>query len=63
MTEPDSRFCTVGQAADLLGISPRAVLHRIKKKQIAAEKLGTGQTSAYVIDRAEVARVKAQDAA
>lgn len=52
-------FLTVTQAAALLNLSPRAVQHRIKNGTIAASKLGAGKTSAYVIARAEVERVKA----
>lgn len=54
---------TVNQAADELCISPRAVLHRIAKGQIAATKIGAGRTSAYVIAASEVARIKSGEAA
>lgn len=50
---------TVAQAAEVLHLSPRAVQHRIKNGAIAATKLGAGRTSAYVISRDEVERVKA----
>ena len=48
---------SVRQVAQALGLSPRAVLHRITKGEIKASKLGDGQTSAYVIDAAEVERL------
>lgn len=56
-------FMTVTQAAAELNLSARAVQHRISNGTIAAQKLGAGRTSAYVITRAEVDRVKAADAA
>lgn len=59
----DSELLAVAQAADELHLSVRAVQHRIKNGQIHATKLGTGRTSAYVISRAEVNRVKAEQAA
>ena len=49
---------TVKQAAELLGISRRAVIHRITAGTLAATKLGPS-TTAYVIERAEIDRVKA----
>lgn len=54
---------SVAQAAEELSLSPRAVQHRIKTGTLAAQKLGTGRTSAYVITRAEINRVKAAEAA
>lgn len=60
MTE--SELLAVAQAADELHLSVRAVQHRIKNGQIKAVKLGAGRTSAYVIARAEVDRVKAEAA-
>lgn len=56
-------FLTVTQAADELNLSVRAVQHRITSGSIAAQKLGGGKTSAYVITRAEVDRVKAESRA
>ena len=53
----------VRQSAELLGISVRAVQHRIKTGALSARKLGTGRTSAYVITRAEVDRALAESAA
>lgn len=50
---------SVSQAATELGITDRAVRHRIKAGTLAATKLGPG-TSSYVITRAEVERVKAE---
>ena len=55
MTTTD--LLTVAQAAAVLNLSPRAVQHRIKTGSIAAQKLGTGRTSAYVIARTEIDRV------
>jgi excisionase family DNA binding protein len=52
-------FLTVAQAADELNLSVRAVQHRIRNGSIEATKLGDGRTSAYVITRAEINRVKA----
>jgi excisionase family DNA binding protein len=54
---------TVAQAAEALNLSVRAIQHRITAGSIAAEKLGAGKTSAYVITRAEVDRVKAESRA
>lgn len=51
---------TVAQAAAELNLSPRAVQHRITTGTLAAQKLGSGKTSAYVITRAEVERAKAE---
>ena len=51
---------TVAQAAAELDLSPRAVQHRITTGTLAAQKLGAGRTSAYVITRAEIDRVKAE---
>lgn len=52
---------TVEEAADELGISSRAVRHRILAGTIHARKHGRGRTSPYLITRAEVARVRAED--
>lgn len=54
---------TVAQAAEELNLSIRAVQHRITSGSITATKLGTGRTSAYVITREELDRVKTADAA
>ena len=59
MTEHD--LMTVTQAAAELNVTPRAVQHRIKAGTLRATKLGAGRTSAYVIARAEVERVKADE--
>jgi hypothetical protein len=48
---------SVTQAAAILGITPRAVRHRIKTGTLAAAKLGDGATSAYWISRDEIDRV------
>ena len=49
---------TVRQAATELGITPRAVLHRIAAGTLPATKLGDG-TSAYIIAREDVEAAKA----
>ena len=51
---------SVAQAAKVLHISPRAVLHRINVGTLAATKVGDGLTSAYVIGRAEIERITAE---
>lgn len=56
MTSND--FLTVTQAAAALNLSPRAVQHRIKTGGITAQKMGEGRTSAYLIARAEIERVR-----
>lgn len=56
-TAPD--LLTVVQAADELCVSPRTLHHWIGAGKCEATKLGTGRTSAYVITRAELERVKA----
>lgn len=56
-------FLTVAQAAEELHLSRRAVAHRIKVGTLAAEKIGDGRTSAYVIARTEVERAKTERAA
>ena len=53
----------MAQAAKVLHITPRAVLHRISAGTLAATKLGEGKTSAFLITRAEIERAKAEDAA
>lgn len=58
-----TNFVNVRDAAAELGLSPRAVLHRITRGTIRATKVGDGRTSAYVIDCAEVQRVLAERAA
>ena len=55
-TTPD--LLTVRQAAHELGLSPRSVLHRITTGTLAATKIGDGRTSAYIVTRAEVERVR-----
>lgn len=62
MTNP-SDLLTVAQAAEELNLSRRAVAHRITTGTLAATKLGDGKTSAYVITRAEIERVRAGAAA
>jgi excisionase family DNA binding protein len=57
-TQTRPEWLTVVQAAKVLNLSPRAVLHRITSGKISASKLGEGRTSAYIITAAEVERVK-----
>ena len=54
----NNELLTVRQAAEALHLSRRAILHRIAAGEIVATKLG-GNTSAYVIARDEIDRVKA----
>lgn len=54
-----TNFVNVRDAAAELGISPRAVLHRITRGELRATKVGDGRTSAYIIERAEIERAKA----
>lgn len=56
-------FVNVRDAAAELGISPRAVLHRITRGKLRATKVGAGRTSAYIIERVEIGRAKAEAAA
>lgn len=56
-TDPD--FLSVQQAAVELALAPRTVHQRIAAGKIAARRIGDGRTSAYVITRSEVERVKA----
>lgn len=53
---------TVGQAAKSLGLSVRAVQHRITNGKIVATKIGEGRTSAYLIPVEEVERVRKERA-
>ena len=57
-----SKLRTVAQAAAELNLTRRAVLHRIQVGTLRAEKLGEGQTSAYVIAEDEIERAKAEAA-
>ena len=52
---------TVRQAATELGITPRAVLHRIAAGTLPATKLGDG-TSTYIIACEDVEAAKANPA-
>lgn len=49
---------SVVQAAKELGIPSRTLHHRIVTGKVAATKVGDGKTSAYVIARAEIDRLK-----
>jgi hypothetical protein len=51
-------FVNVRGAARELGLAPRTVLARIRHGQIAATKIGPGKTSAYIIAKTEIARIK-----
>lgn len=55
--QPEADILSVAQAALVLNLSARAVLHRIHAGTIEAIKLGPG-TAGYVITRTEVERVK-----
>lgn len=57
--EAASTYVTVAQAAAELKITGRAVRHRIEVGTLAAEKIGDGRTSAYLIPREEIERAKA----
>lgn len=57
-----AEFFSVTQAARELHLTPRAIRHRIAVGTLAATKLGPG-TASYVITRAEIDRVKAEQAA
>lgn len=57
---PLADFLSVTQAADELGLAPRTILHRISAGQLVAQKMGDKRTSAYLISKAEVERVKAE---
>lgn len=61
-TDTASELLSVEQAAAELRITGRAIRHRIKAGTLAATKLGPG-TSAYVITRSEIERVKTEAAA
>lgn len=63
MTNTPEQFLSVKRVGEALGLSGRAVLHRIAKGEIAATKIGEGRTSAYVVTATEVERVKAERAA
>lgn len=51
------QLLNAAQAAERLGISRRALLHRISKGQVEATKVGDGITSGYVIAETEVDRL------
>ena len=51
---------SVNQAAEALGVSRRSVLRWVAEGTIAATRLGTGQTGAWMITQTEVDRVKAE---
>ena len=51
---------SVNQAAEALEVSRRSVLRRVAEGTITATRLGTGDTSAWMITQTEVDRVKAE---
>lgn len=59
---PDD-LLTVGQVAEELDKPPRTIHYWISTGRLTATKIGTGRTSAYVISRVEVDRLKAEAAA
>lgn len=54
-----TEYVDVQTAAAELGLTVRAVQHRIKVGTLDARKLGAGRTSPYMIPRAELDRLKA----
>ena len=64
LNPPASAFrgSAVGQGVDpCVEVHRRAVIHRIAAGTLAAAKVGDARTSAYIIERAEVERIKATD--
>lgn len=57
-----TNLLNVRQAAKALNLTSRAVRHRIAAGTLKASKIGDGRTSAYVITREEIERVKAEEA-
>lgn len=55
-----TNLLTVAQAAQELHITRRAVIHRIHAGTLMASKIGDGATSAYLIARDEIERVKSE---
>lgn len=62
MPSSDTPLLSTKQVAAELSITERAVRHRIVAGTLAAEKVGDGLTSSYVIARTEVERLKAEGA-
>lgn len=62
-TSSPEALLSVSQAANELRLPTRTLLHRITTGKVEATKIGDGQTSPYVITRAEVERLKAEYAA
>lgn len=58
MTTTPAPLLTVREAAAELGLTVRAVQHRIQVGTLEARKYGTGRTSQYLIARSELQRVK-----
>lgn len=58
-----SQIVTVAVAAEEWHVDRRTAIRWIASGKVAAEKIGEGRTSAYVLTRAEVDRVKAEVAA
>lgn len=55
-----SQIVTVTVAADEWRVDRRTALRWIESGRVEAEKIGTGKTSAYVLARSEVDRIKAE---
>lgn len=55
-----SQIVTVAVAAEEWHVDRRTAIRWIASGKVAAEKIGEGQTSAYVLTREEVDRVKAE---
>lgn len=62
MPQISPELLSVTQAAKELSLAPRTLHHWIATGKIAATKVGDGRTSAYVLTRDEVDRVKADAA-
>jgi hypothetical protein len=58
---PQTTLIGVKEAASILGITPRAVRHRVLAGTLTPIQKLPGQTGSYVFDRAEV--LAAKDAA
>lgn len=59
MRTPDA-LLSVAQAAEELGVPIRTLQYRITTGKVAATKVGDGRTSSYVLTRAEVDRLLAE---
>lgn len=59
MTNPPPELLTVGQVAEELRISPRAVLNRIQSGRLPATRFGTGRTSPWMVRADDVRKATA----